>query len=255
MNTTIKIQPSPIAAAVASVLAQPWVRQTADAADQAEDSDQLATIELTGQACPDESARKKAQVELCRVIGSRLREAREMCGLQLTTAALRLGYRNGSKLSKIENATDGGSVPVLTLYRAAMLYEVATDYLFGASDDWEVGPQKRQERAVSRWLFSAWEQARARDMGELVRLHDRLDLLSAEIPRLQAQAESAKVALARFAELNPEFEDMRGGARLAAAVDATAELTRDTSRRLLRLRSELSGTQAAPIATTQEYPA
>lgn len=173
------------------------------------------------------------QFAVVKTIGTRMREARELCGMSLTIAAERLGYKNPSKLSKIEGATDTNSVPVWTIRRAAEIYEVSTDYLFGLTADWEVGMQARQERAVSRWLFNAFEQARARDLAELVRLHERLDALALRLPEIALAAERTDEALRRVADLNRTWEqEIRGGARLMVAVEKLLEVVRTARKEL-----------------------
>lgn len=61
------------------------------------------------------------------LIGRRLREERERCGLRLDAAASELGI-DKSVLSRIENGERG--LDSILLRRAAGLYEVATDRFF-----------------------------------------------------------------------------------------------------------------------------
>lgn len=72
----------------------------------------------------DNSGTRKVRhevVALTKTIGARMKEARELAGISQSDAARRLGYKNSAKLSKIENASDGYPVPILTIWRAAML--------------------------------------------------------------------------------------------------------------------------------------
>ena len=121
---------------------------------------------------------RQEQAAAVKTIGARMRQARELCNLSQSAAAKRLGYQNPSKLSKVELATDTNSVPLWLIVRAARVYEVSVDFLFGATDDWEVGARMTQERETSAWMFDAWEKARQRDMETLKRLHDRVQTLT-----------------------------------------------------------------------------
>lgn len=157
---------------------------------------------------------KIEQAAVVKTIGARMREARELCDMSQSVAAKRLGS-NPSMLSMLEGATDRNSVPLWLIVRAARLYDVSIDFLFGATDDFEVGLQ----RGVQTWLIGEWEKSRIRDMAELEKLHRRVTAISRLLPTVADEAERTAEAIKRFAELNPEFDDMRGGARLAAAAE------------------------------------
>ena len=73
------------------------------------------------------------QAAAVKTIGARMRQARELCNLSQSAAAKRLGYSNSSKLSKVEGATDTNSVPLWLILRAAKVYEVSIDFLFGGT--------------------------------------------------------------------------------------------------------------------------
>lgn len=183
-------------------------------------------------------AMRKEQSVIVRTIGARFRQARELCNLSQSVAAKRLGYKNPSKLSKVELATDTNSVPLWLIVRAAQVYEVSIDFLFGATDDWEVGARMTQERETSAWMYDAWEKMRRRDMAVLKQLHDRVQILSEAVTSMLSMAEEAGMALERFSELNPEFEDMRGGSRLVGAVGRANSAARNARAKMERYRIE-----------------
>lgn len=160
---------------------------------------------------------------LVRTLGERMRQARELCNLSQSAAARRLGYANPSKLSKIEAAVDVASVPLWLIQRAAEVYEVSVDFLFGFTDDWETGARMTQEREVSAWLVRAWNDARVRDVQARLQLENQLAVIHETIAGSSHAVAELEAALKRFIELNPEFEgDMRGGNRLATAVEGVA---------------------------------
>ena len=181
---------------------------------------------------------RQEQAAAVKTIGARMRQARELCNLSQSAAAKRLGYQNPSKLSKVELATDTNSVPLWLIVRAARVYEVSVDFLFGATDDWEVGARMSIERETSAWLFDTWEKARQRDMAALKKLHDKVEAMSEAVAVMLAASEESALALARFAELNPEFEEMRAGSRLVGAVERANDAAKNAKTKMTRFRVE-----------------
>lgn len=178
------------------------------------------------------------QAAAVKTIGARMRQARELCNLSQRAAAKRLGYSNSSKLSKVEGATDTNSVPLWLILRAAKVYEVSIDFLFGVTDDWEVGARMTQERETSAWLFDTWEKARRRDMAALKKLHDKVEAMSEAVALMLTTTDDVGAALARFIGLNPDFEDMPGGARLLSAVGRASGAAKGAKAKMARFRVE-----------------
>lgn len=188
------------------------------------------------------------QADLVRIIGTRLKEARELCNLSQVEAARRLGYANSSKLAKIERASDSVSVPIWLILRAAKLYDVSIDFLFGQSDDWFREPRLSQEREVSSWLFEAWEAQRKRDMLTVKRLSDEIEVVTNTTGEMLECTAFAADALHDFVRINPRFKDMRGSAKLQKYVSLAADSARAASRKLTRFRSSLR----CAVATTPQ---
>lgn len=178
------------------------------------------------------------QAAAVRTIGARMRQARELCNLSQSAAAKRLGYSNSSKLSKVEGATDTNSVPLWLILRAAKVYDVSVDFLFGVNDDWETGARMTQEREVSSWLWEAMEKARLRDVATLRKLHDKLEVVGESTVTMLDATGDAAAALTRFIELNPGFEDMPGGARLMSSVGRANGAAKGAKVKLERFRME-----------------
>ena len=178
---------------------------------------------------------KREQARLVQIIGARLAEARELCNMSQSVAAQRLGYSNSSKLSKVEGATDTNSVPLWLIVRASRLYDVSIDFLFGCSDDWETGLQ----RPVQGWLLDTWQAARVRDLAELEKLHRRVAAVSSLLPAIADESERTAEAIRRFAEINPGFDDMRGGAPLAAAAENLVRHAAKANSTIQRFRVEI----------------
>ncbi|MBD9361315.1 hypothetical protein [Methylomonas fluvii] len=143
--------------------------------------------------------------------------AREMCGLTGLEAAELLGYANSSKLSKIEHASDPETIPAFLPYKAAIVYQVSLDYLFGLSSDWQRDPVIAQEQQIRRALekVSTDESNAIRDLFEQLTIVEQAATVAfnrfGEIKRI----------VNRFREINPEFDELKLGAKLLRVVEET----------------------------------
>lgn len=182
-------------------------------------------------------APKKEQARLVRLIGARMREARELTNMTQMEAAQRLGYGNSSKLAKVENATDTCSIPLPLVARAAKLFDVSTDFLFGLTTDWE----RDIAGEYNSFLLLQWEEARHRDLQIMERLYRRIRTVAAEIDGLVAGAREVAAALCAVRGRGGEFDDMPAGNRLKTAIERQAEAALHAERGLLRFRAELDG--------------
>ncbi len=183
-------------------------------------------------------ATRHEQAALLKTIGARMRKAREMCGMSQVTAAKRLGLPTSSRLSKIEGAADARSVPDWVKDRAADLYQVSLDYLYGRTDDWEVGSRMTQEREIGAYLLETWEVMRRRDMEALAALHDHMEALRSNISLGQQESDRLMDGIRRFTELNPNFENMRGSAMIVGPAERVTEACRHGVRMIARFRQK-----------------
>ena len=182
---------------------------------------------------------KHEQAAIVKTIGFRLKQARELCNLSQLEAAKKLGYSNSSKLAKMERAVDCSSIPLWLIDRAARLYEVSIDFLFGKADDWYTSPRMDQERQVSSWLFEQMSAYRKRDMQAVKILNDRIEAVQNAIESQFEDCTAAAEAFDQFVELNPKFVDMRGGARLERRVKEAAQAAERAKGRLNRFRADV----------------
>jgi transcriptional regulator with XRE-family HTH domain len=189
----------------------------------------------------DEAAeRNLEQCAIVRTIGQRLREARELCNMSQLMAAERLGYSNSSKLAKVENSSDTCSVPLWLIVRAAKLYDVSVDFLFGLSDDWESDPAARNANAIHHFLLEARAREAAREIEALRRFGSRLDLIETATVELSDAMDWLFAVIIRFWELNKaEFEDMKGGATLVKALEKAEAASRSAKDKLRRLKADI----------------
>ncbi len=195
------------------------------------------TEPVTGQP---PKVRDHREAQAIQIIGARLRDARmRLCNMSQRLAAEKLTLANSGMLAKFENATDNRNIPLWLIRRAASLYEVSIDWLFGETEDWETGHRMTQERETSRWLFDVWEKAREMDIQHLRLLNDKLEALTAITGEMTKAANDAEAALDRFAEVNEGFEDMKAGAPLVGSIARIAAAAQHGAARLERIKGEM----------------
>lgn len=196
---------------------------------------------------------KEEQAALVRLFGAKMREAREeLCNLSQSEAAKRLGYANPSKLSKIEWASDTNSVPLWLIVRAAQLYEVSLDWLFGLSEDFEIGTP----RAAQPWLLDAWQKLRERDLASLEHLHREIAAVAEHISTLSSCAAEVADALSRLRERVPDFDEKMPASRLVGRVEQLQCRARaaDGALRRFHLGPTNSARPPTPPTTRKEQP-
>jgi len=184
--------------------------------------------------------------ELVRLIGERMKKARELCNLSQQVAAARLHYANGSKLSKVENATNSNSVPIWLIVRASEVYQVSTDFLLGLTNSFERSIRISNERSVASWLYDEWQAQRVRDMGVFAIFCKRQDQQESSIKKIASDVDELKEAFRVFRNLN-KFDELRGGARLYKAVGELTASTDHAVEQVKRFRGEcLTASRGTP---------
>ncbi len=189
-----------------------------------------------------ELRRRDEQRQSLEVIGAKLRAARELNNMSLAAAAKRLGYRSGSKLSKLENASDTNSIPTYILKRAAQLYGVSMDYLFGLVGD-DFDGHSDQQQLHTNHLAAMLEIARQRDMAVMGQLSQRLEVVAQTIDRQSQDLIEVEVALERYMEMHPEFVETRGS-RLVGAIQRAGESGRTARTSMRRYKFECEASAA-----------
>jgi hypothetical protein len=182
------------------------------------------------------------QARTVKICGARFKEARvELCNMTLSKAAEALGYANASKLSKIENASDGYPIPLWVLVEASKLYEVSTDFLLGVSDDWERSARMTQEREVSRFQAEQIEKA-IRQSCDMARLfNDELAWASGAIIGMAFSLEEVAATFKRVTEINvASWQEVKGGAKLAGEIDKALNLVATARAGLKRFKRKLA---------------
>jgi transcriptional regulator with XRE-family HTH domain len=167
-------------------------------------------------------------------IPARLKEARKMNGLDLETAARYLGVTR-AVLMGFEAGRR--TVPGATCVAAAEQYAVSLDYLLGVSDEPERDPGgtiARQMREGARMLVERMSSA---VIASTIRHGQQLSAVFDDAESLSSAADRTLRALERVRELNPEWQDMRGGATLEEAVRQLAIAAKALKQEAVRRRA------------------
>jgi transcriptional regulator with XRE-family HTH domain len=184
------------------------------------------------------------QAEIVKTFGARMVQARELCGFSQKKAAKLLGYGNSSKLAKIEGATDTNSVPLWLIPKAAEVYEVSIDFLFGVSECWQREPIAAQEQQVEKWLEIHWKQVQAVQDQAFKALHAKQAELSESVDRTLRRSKENLQQIEQVRRNNRAFDDLRGGAKLLRLLAETAEDAMGLGFELEKLRTLAEAEQA-----------
>lgn len=143
------------------------------------------------------------------MIAARFRQARDLSGFESEKeATIRMGLRNPKVISQIENCHRQP-----TLYfviRAAEAYGVSADFLLGMSED-----DDRSSDIATRSVILKQNTKMVEMFADILSktTYDYAKNVGDETTQQLAEtAEALYVKFTRFCQLNPEFENMRGGA-------------------------------------------
>lgn len=193
---------------------------------------------------------RQEQQALAAAVGERLKEAREMVGLNQLQAAKHMGYANSTKLSKIESGKHSSQIPMWVIKRASQLYDVSADYLLGVTETMErnekTGNGQAQHTEMMIHMREDWDRLRGRDIAVMAALNTRIGRLEQGVHHLDDVATTALTAMRRVIEINPKWQAIRGGQRLVDAVESTAYAARNARQELRIVKKASLNTSLAP---------
>ena len=180
-----------------------------------------------------------------KTIGARLREARELCNMSQQRAAEALGYSNSSKLAKIEGATDTNSVPLYLIPKAATLYDVSTDFLFGLTEDWERGEGGLEDRESFGWLQAKRVEDRKRDEEMYGTMSRQMRAVSTVVCDMEPLIDLLKRGVYR-AGLDTAFEEINGSAGIVSAAERIDGVFKIAQMAFKKAKLDMEGGRAEP---------
>jgi transcriptional regulator with XRE-family HTH domain len=158
--------------------------------------------------------------ELSSTVAKRLKKARELSGYGGMGGAVELckelGYKAPNMISKFEA---GGRVPMNVLVELARAYGVSADYLLGLTDS----PDGDAVHSLRLACVSKLNGTVAKVLEQLVigdyQILKDVPPISSFASDLVEAVRSVDHAITRFKQLNPSFEDLRGGSNLVNSIE------------------------------------
>lgn len=154
---------------------------------------------------------KRGDGPIWQVLAKRLKSERERCGYTIAFVADSLP----AKADEIRAAENGQRVPRMALViRLASLYGASLDYLFGAINDPDVSYRHTSERLATTWVMAHWKEQQEAQNAAIRDTAAKMDAFLACASVMTDGIDDMARAVDEFQTLNPEFEDMRGGAKV-----------------------------------------
>jgi|GEM_PF-611031 len=172
----------------------------------------------------------KEPSEFERMVAARFAKARQINGLTENDAILRMGIKNRTVLSQLENAHRFPTSKMLI--RAANAYGVSADYLLGMSEDEDRSSDIAARAAIYRRIdsqVSVFNKALTGAVFDYAKTvgDDKVKNMVSLVSELATKFD-------RFCELNPAFEDMRGGSSLQELIASLKPVTRQIKNDITR---------------------
>ncbi len=183
--------------------------------------------------------RQRIDFKLIGVIGSRMREAREIAGMQQVHAAKLLGYKNSSRLNKIENSTNVSSISLHIILTAAKIYDVSTDFLLGSSEEWERDARVAGESNAMSHILELWNVQHLNDLNAIRRNENKVTALCKAVDMYSSSVANCRKSLNVFIEKNRGFDDMKAGATLINSVCDLENAVYNSTAQLKRYRADV----------------
>jgi hypothetical protein len=175
----------------------------------------------------------KDEIAVIKLVGSRMREARELNKLPVHVAADRLGIPK-PLLEKLEVGFDVPSLPLKWVRQASLIFDVSVDYLLGFSDDWETDPKTRQDREFGAYIHQAQTQLFSQWAVKQMNLERQVEAMAVAVGTLPAEIEAIVEALNTFRGMNPDFDKLPAGSMLLHRIKRVSEKAQEARRVLTR---------------------
>jgi len=179
----------------------------------------------------------REQAALNRLIGSRIREARNLAGYSTGEFTKLIGLPLES-LGDLEAGR--AAAPVWLLRRIADHCVTTVDFLVGDTEESERGEISPTLRDIMVRRNHHLERLRMQDVLEREGLRARLEVVEGLAGRYQEAAQEADQLVARVAELNPAWQDIRCGSTLENAIKRCTVVAGRLGRRMARLQAAQS---------------
>jgi transcriptional regulator with XRE-family HTH domain len=186
------------------------------------------------------------------IVRERLVSARRLNRLDQKDAAKKLGYKNSAPLSKIEGGQ--AKMPKGFLVKAALAYNVSTDYLLGLSAEPERDPRTAEQMAIVRSVEAALSEHVGILSAVLLRNAADLTPLESHLQSILNRSRTVTEAFEAVCRKNKKFlDEVLAGSRLLSAVDEMRESER-AARDFLRHRLDVKQERIDAMCRGESLP-
>jgi len=186
----------------------------------------------------NDAADIKERRATARMVSARLTDARDLCQHNITQASWLLGI-TPSELRTFEtgHGFDGEplEIPLWLIVKASQIYAVSCDFLLGTAPiNWELEPDSRKDRDLCAML-NVMHFNESRRVAKLIFRQDgRLQAVEKVVGTLPLAVKEISEALAKYRELNPNFDNTHGGASLVVRIEKAAVIAHQSTCLLAR---------------------
>ena len=183
----------------------------------------------------DDRYYRRDEIRINQIVAARLKEARELAGLKQYQAADALGI-DRKNLKAFEDNIGFDHYPLGFLQKAALVYEVSVDFLLGLNSDFGTSEDVRLKRDTSKMIINHFMEMRAMDLQNIDREAARLSALVEMLTPVISTTHELGEAVIRFTELNPDFDEMLGGAPMVSRLNTANKQINKAICLLVRLK-------------------
>lgn len=191
---------------------------------------------------------RQAEAELMAIVGPRLRKARRLAKYSESAAGLALAHKGVTQVSLFENGHRAPSLHNLTLL--ARFYGTTTDYLLGMHDDVAMAPEEGNQAV----LCGVMAEAMSGHFHGMINAMAKRSAIMLEgfsldrqlLNKLAKQVTELCTAVEVVAR-KPEFEEVRGGAKLVRLIDELRGSMQEQIKRVERESMALNEVDAPEV--------
>lgn len=158
------------------------------------------------------------------IVRERIVSARVMNGLNAVEASARLGYANSTQISQIESGQRKVPNDWQFLLNMSRVYSVSVDYLLGVSPNPERDAIASESFALLRGFEEIQQMQAAAMTTAFVKFGTERQASHLDIQNVCDEIDAVADAFHKMREQSPEFDDLRGGATVLAAVRRLEEI-------------------------------
>jgi transcriptional regulator with XRE-family HTH domain len=170
-----------------------------------------------------------------------MRTSREIAGLSQDVTAGILGL-DVDIYRKMENGIDVPDISLDLLIAAGNVFDVPFDFLIGTTDDWECGIERRNNDVISMMMLE-WQRQRMTTVNQIRIQENKIKIIGRTIGIFQEAITECRVAIDKFAKLNPLFQDMKAGAAVVGSIQRAEMAVNNAQGDLKRYKVDIECSQ------------